>query len=147
MYVCTVHMTILHWQENPMCTYNIFHLQFHNVIYFLSINLYSNSAEYYVIEDYENYISKSAILIFWAIAGFRRKSYVVHTTILHKQENAKCRHKWRIRLYCTDTTKYDFFWIAILHPYSAQIQLQKVNNFELLTQLVHFDMLSHISSA
>ncbi len=42
---------------------------------------------------------------FLATAGFRKKSYVVHTTIVHKPENTKCRHKWRIRLYCTDTAK------------------------------------------
>ncbi len=100
--VFTVHTTILHWQENPMRTYNIFHLQCRNC---------------YLLSEYKPKLkqcrilchlilwklSKSAILKFWTIAGFGRKSYVVHTTILHKPENTKCRHRWRIRLYCTDT--------------------------------------------
>ncbi len=100
--VCTVHTTILHWhwQENPMCTYDIFHLQFHRC---------------YLLSDYKPLrkqcrichlrlwkLSTSAILNFWTIAGFWRKLYVVHTTILQKPENTK----WRIRLYCTDTAKY-----------------------------------------
>ncbi len=38
-------------------------------------------------------LSKSAIFIFWAIAGFWRKSYVVHTTILHKLGNVKVATK------------------------------------------------------
>ncbi len=84
--ICTVHTTILHWQENPMCTYNIFHLQFQKC---------------YLLFEYKPLLkqcrilchlrlwqlSKSVILNFWAIAGFWRKSYVVHTTSLHKQEN------------------------------------------------------------
>ncbi len=36
----------------------------------------------------------------------KKVACTVHTTILHKPENAKCLHKWRIRLYCTDTANY-----------------------------------------
>ena len=105
--VCAVHTTTLHWQENPMCTYNIFHLQFHKS-YLLSEYkpLLKHCRKLCHLRLWK--LSKSTILIFWAIAGFG-KTDVVHTTILHKQENAKCRHKWRIRLYCTDTTNYAAF--------------------------------------
>ena len=74
---------ILHWQENPMCTYNIFYLQFHNC---------------YLLFEYKPLLKqcrilchlrlwklfKSVILNFWIIAGFWRKLYVPRTTILYK---------------------------------------------------------------
>ncbi len=73
---------------------------FITVIYFLSINLYLNSAEYKAIWLWK--LSKSGILIFLAIEGFWNKLFVLHTTILHKPENTKCCHKWHIQIYCTD---------------------------------------------
>ena len=84
--VCTVHTTILHWHENPMCAYNIFHLQFHKCYLLFEYKLLFKQCNILCQLRQRKLISKSAVLNFWLIAGFWRKSYVSHTTILHKPE-------------------------------------------------------------
>ena len=95
-----LYIRLLHWQENPMCTFCIFN--FISVIYFLSMNLLLKQCRILCHLRLQK-LSKSDILNFWVIAAFWRKSYVVHTTVFTNQKNTKCRHNRRIRLYCTDT--------------------------------------------
>ncbi len=74
--VCTVHTTILHRQENPMCTYDVFHLQFHKCYLLSEYKLWLKQCRILChLRIWK--LSKSTILIFWAIASFWRKSYVV----------------------------------------------------------------------
>ncbi len=75
--VCTVHTTILHWQENLICTYNIFHLQFHNC-YLLFECKYLLKQCTILCQLRLSKLSKSAIFNFWGNYRFLKK--VVCTT-------------------------------------------------------------------
>ena len=69
-----------------------FHLQFHNC--YLHFEYKPLLKQCTILCHLRLWIlCKSTILNFWVIAGFWRKLYVPHTTLLHKLENAKCCHK------------------------------------------------------
>ncbi len=92
-----------------ICVHATFILNFITIVYFLSVQRYPNSAEYFAISDFAKYPIQP-FWIFWVIASFWGKLYVPHTTITFLKYRVNKTGGRKKRAYTIWANKRQMMW-------------------------------------